>query len=61
MKASANAKTYKFTMSDGKTTRMVSGKGRQSACMKLTGMRVKAALETGQIKNVELMCAKQAT
>lgn len=55
----APSRTYKFTMSDGKTTRIVSGKGRQSACMKLTGMRVKAALEIGQIKAVELMSKKQ--
>ena len=39
---------YAVTMPDN-TVRFVNGKGRQSACMKLTGMRVKAAIELGQI------------
>ena len=39
---------YVITMPDN-TVRFVNGKGRQSACMKLIGMRVKAALELGQI------------
>lgn len=49
---------YRFVMSDGKTERLVYAKGRQSACMKLTGMRVRAALESGQIKSVEKIDTK---
>jgi hypothetical protein len=39
---------YAITLADN-TVRFVRGKGRQSACMKLTGMRVKAAMEAGRI------------
>ena len=39
---------YAITLADN-TIRFVRGKGRQSACMKLTGMRVKAAMEAGRI------------
>ena len=45
--------TYKFTMPNG-DIRYVAGKGRQSACMRLTGMRVRAAIESRQILSVEI-------
>ena len=45
--------TYKFTMPNG-DIRYVAGKGRQSACMRLTGMRVRAAIESRHILSVEI-------
>lgn len=52
MTAQVRKKTFKFTLLDN-TTRVVTGKGRQSACMRLTGKRVKPAIESGLIKSVE--------
>lgn len=43
---------YRFVMPND-DVRYVAGKGRQSACQKLTGMRVAPALAAGQIKSVE--------
>lgn len=56
MTKTANQVCYKFIMADG-SARYVHGKGRQSACMKLTGMRYAAAVAAGQIKSAEKMAA----
>jgi len=45
-------KTYIITMADGKT-RSVTGKGRNSAAMKITGWRAKRAVELGLIQKIE--------
>lgn len=49
-------RTYRFVMRDG-TVRYVDGKGRQSACMRLTGYRVKPAMDRGIIRSVEAITA----
>jgi hypothetical protein len=46
-------RTYKFTLAN-KDVAYVAARGRQAACMKLTGFRVAAAMELKQILSVEL-------